>query len=973
MWKRISKVLGVISLLTLLITPGVAQVSPARMGINPTTAPWPLYVNDPTGRWVLLAMINQNHVALIPSYPIPAVFYGDSGSNVSDNCAVTAGSNIVTISNRVATDSGDWQVGQGFMCREGGPAFNAALNPSNLQAVQNGTTGSDTLNYTVAVTDANGAVSTPVSTTITNANAATNITNPVILTMTSPSRTLPGSIWKQRNGGTWQYLGTQIPIYTITLNNGGSGYTPGVYMWMASGGDCVYEPFGYITVDTTGAVTKVDVKPYWHGCATQDPSFVMPPAAGSGSGIVVTLSLTWQFMDGGESEQLGGNRITLPNWLPSTPPSGPLSGFYNTTITALSGNRITGNTYAQTTQSNQVLQHEETAAIMACLTTAALSGQPNPTCKLACGNHNVLGDLSLLTNFVAIEGASQTRNCVNVNKYGLGDIVSFSGANNRIADIRFTGYNQTDGWGVNGQHVNGTDLTNLFFDHTAGGYTLSFTNDIRTRHLRGQSLWGPGYSDWDKEAGGTLQSGCCFDENDVYSNDNGSWQDGKYNTTRRGHVVNGIATVIGANDADSNVEGYGVWIDDTGVTVATNQFRANVGKTQFFQQSFDSCEFSGLNCWHIDHAWRVYLTNSISHAGYATDGVDIGRSALTVSWIGGTWSGAGQSCGNIKGGDVSIIGVSIIACGGNDGSPGVGTYPGVKLGGSAQAVQLIGNHFGDLLNNWFSYPVELDAYTFTATAYTSGQSNITMQTPNDGSVLPNMDVFDSTINRYLGQVANYIGTQLNLTAAPNFNVTPGSNDVLYFSFGHNIVQGNSLFGANSNANNYINDLSYNPTNRLGMNANDQEPGWQWNNVQQVFAIGGAAYGSTTATAGNNGFMPGISARFNNPGSDVRMTLSNVTTVDGSSASQFLGTGVPGAYGGFEAQNNTYNEGGDPSLNIALGPGMGSLILQTQGGKYGSTTPINLAGPLQSLGTPGVTCSGAPTGSFASKNGLITHC
>jgi hypothetical protein len=43
-----------------------------------------------------------------------------------------------------------------------------------------------------------------------------------------------------------------------------------------------------------------------------------------------------------------------------------------------------------------------------------------------------------------------------------------------------------------------------------------------------------------------------------------------------------------------------------------------------------------------------------------------------------------------------------------------------------------------------------------------------------------------------------------------------------------------------------------------------------------------------------------------------------------------------------------------------------------GGDEGAGT-LNLAGAYYQAGTVGVTCSGPPTASFASKLGIVTHC
>jgi hypothetical protein len=949
----------------------LAQTQPATIRVDPTKAPEPVSILDSSGNWAAMGTIDPTAHAFNPLanwFLIPPGFggipeavqtwytrtlssasYGDSDSTASDQCTTTAGSNVITLTDLPPTSSGDWKIGEGVLCHAAGPSFDATKRASNFQ-VSGAGSGSYTVEYAVTAFDQNNGYSTSLYATLTGV-AAIKSNNPAILTATEPSRTLPIGIYRQiTNGGVtgpWQWIGTATPTYSVALSSGGSGYTPGAYMWMASGGDCLYEPFGYLTVNASGVVSTISVTPYWHGCATVDPTFVMPPAAGAGSGVAVTMALGWQFVDGGVGITDTTKLPAQPNWVPSTPPVADTPGYLTGLVTAVNGNRLTiSNNAGQTVVST--IRHEETVAVQNCLNAAALTGQPQTACALACGGtHNIAGNLIFNGPGTGLVGQSPTRMCPQISKYGAGDTLTNPAYNNTfLAYLRFLGTNSTSGWGFISKAPPGVAVATLQLDtidfvNMAGGYSAAQVNGFRARHVYGAKLWGYSYSDFDNEGGASLsQIGCCYWADDLYSNDDYSRPDNEGGVSHRGVVWNGVATIQGTSAANSNAEGYGQWDDSTRVALSSNQ-SALSGQQAFFQRSFDSCENSPLeSCFHVNHATQFFETNATVAGG--TNGLFIGQSVASWSWIGGFIRNTRASCADIWGSAGSVVGVGLDGCGDQPGGT-IGANPGLKLEPTAFNDAVSANHFGTLLQSAvMSYPIELESVQFAANGPLNGTVNITMATPNDGSVLPGMNAFDITTMHNLNTVLTYNGTALVLTAPPRGVGSTTSADVIAFSFGQSSVVGNNLAGATPASQDTVHDLSFNPTNRIGMNPGDTVPGWHWNNAQSLFAIG------PTASYANNGSEPGLNIRFENDGADVRFDIVNASTAAQSTATLFFGTNIAGEFGSIGASNNAAGAG-QPTMSLSAGPANGAVVVAAQGGYYGFGTPVQIEPYILPLG------------------------
>jgi hypothetical protein len=72
------------------------------------------------------------------------------------------------------------------------------------------------------------------------------------------------------------------------------------------------------------------------------------------------------------------------------------------------------------------------------------------------------------------------------------------------------------------------------------------------------------------------------------------------------------------------------------------------------------------------------------------------------------------------------------------------------------------------------------------------------------------------------------------------------------------------------------------------------------------------------------------------------------------------------YGSNFTTVESYAQATNPTIGIGTAVATALNI-----GNSGSTT--NLIGAIQAGGTAGLTCSGTPTSSFATKNGIVTHC
>ena len=147
---------------------------------------------------------------------------------------------------------GDFQVGQDARTRDAGPSYSAGA-PTNLVAVQNGTTGAVSCVYNVSNDDGAGGLSAGVSVVVSNANATLTTANYIRLTYTPPVNQDPGVIYRNCGAGE-TFVGVAQPRIVATMT-AGSGYTNGMYIWTATGGGCAVEPQGWIAVGGPGEVS----------------------------------------------------------------------------------------------------------------------------------------------------------------------------------------------------------------------------------------------------------------------------------------------------------------------------------------------------------------------------------------------------------------------------------------------------------------------------------------------------------------------------------------------------------------------------------------------------------------------------------------------------------------------------------------------------------------------------------------------
>lgn len=152
---------------------------------------------------------------------------------------------------------------------------------------------------------------------------------------------------------------------------------------------------------------------------------------------------------------------------------------------------------------------------------------------------------------------------------------------------------------------------------------------------------------------------------------------------------------------------------------------------------------------------------------------------------------------------------------------------------------------------------------------------------------------------------------------------------------------------------------------------------------QAVAADGAFGGITVNTFGNTGNQPHFTGTIAFGTAASPLTVSSTVPVnsligrawDGAAYGNVanidintIGAISPSDYGGYitlrtvSAGATTLTE----RMRIGAGIGIGLTTLQGAG-------TLNISGAYYSNGTAGVTCSGSPTGSFASTNGIVTHC
>jgi hypothetical protein len=90
--------------------------------------------------------------------------------------------------------------------------------------------------------------------------------------------------------------------------------------------------------------------------------------------------------------------------------------------------------------------------------------------------------------------------------------------------------------------------------------------------------------------------------------------------------------------------------------------------------------------------------------------------------------------------------------------------------------------------------------------------------------------------------------------------------------------------------------------------------------------------------------------------------ANWSTSDNSAYITF-GTTPTGMTSTARAERMRITAGGQ----IGIGTTVPGYLLDVQGGQ------VNASGGFVAAGTAGVTCSGAPTASFAVTGGIVTHC
>jgi hypothetical protein len=587
---------------------------------------------------------------------------------------------------------------------------------------QNGTVGSTSIQYALAAADSKGGIPAVQMVTLSNGNAAQNYVNSVQITGTPFSATRPVVVWKNVADAGWKYIGAWEPIWNATVIAGGRGYKPGWWNFRTTGGGCSTPVTGQLLISPEGSLQTVNAHPWWSRC-TSTPTLLMPPKAGAGTGAAATFAPGIRIVDTGVS--LG---LVKPDWIPALPPEARTNQWLVSKIIGLSGNVATLATAAATTVSNATAYHDDTAALQDAIDAAGSAGRE---VFFPSGTYLITSSLVVNKNFVSLVGEGNGRS-VNLISYGNFDDIIWRGADQLVGNgqrnILHINRHKTGGWGDYVSNVTHLSFFNVGYDHAPGGLFVDRNNDVRLDHLRGYNLWGPGYSDYlFVGEGGASGIGCCIYMNDLYANDNGHWPDNVGGDTRRGIALDGQATISGAANAVSNVEGYGYWVGD------------NSGNgTQFIQMSFGGSEFSVLNGIYLSECINCFFTDYAVHgAGNGTSNLWVGPNTNKVQYRGGFLTGASGPGAELYGVNGILTGVSIAGNSAANRQGSYGTRCGVDVGGWNTTIS--GNTIGDPQTAaWQACPVAIRAGAlFTSVVGNSFGGNVSTAVQNDSTSTSN--------------------------------------------------------------------------------------------------------------------------------------------------------------------------------------------------------------------------------------------
>jgi len=142
--------------------------------------------------------------------------FGASGSSQSTTGSISAGSNVLTLTNAI-----DFQGGQGISIANAGPLPTISA-PGAPTVTATGTTGTTTWAYAVAALDGKGGetAASPV-TTITNGNATLSSTNYNAISWTAVSGAAGYAVYRTTAGGTPNTTGLIAVVNGTSLNDTG--------------------------------------------------------------------------------------------------------------------------------------------------------------------------------------------------------------------------------------------------------------------------------------------------------------------------------------------------------------------------------------------------------------------------------------------------------------------------------------------------------------------------------------------------------------------------------------------------------------------------------------------------------------------------------------------------------------------------------------------------------------------------------
>jgi hypothetical protein len=620
------------------------------------------------------------------SNPFNVANYGASGSGASTVCSTKAGSTAMTLG-----VGHDFKAGYGIRCLGAGP-ISMAAPVANLAAVQNGTTGSTSIEYALATTDDHGGLSAAQMVTVSNANATQDYRNNVQISGTPSSTTAAIVVWKNVADAGWNYIGAWEPVWTATIVAGGSGYTPGWWSFRTEGGGCGTPLVGQLLINSNGELEQVKVASWWSRC-TSPPTLIMPAKAGVGSGAAATFGAGIRIFDTGIQ-----GRLIKPDWVQPSPPGAATHQWFVAKIDSLTRNAAHLDSAAASTTNNVAAYHDDTTALQAAIDAAGSAGRE---VYFSRGDYLISSSLHVTRNFVGLIGEGNGRS-VNLLSYGNFDDIVWKGAGQLVGNaeqnILHVSYHKVGGWGDYVSNVSHFTMFNVGYDHAPGGLYIDRNNDVRLDHLRGYTLWGPGYSDYLFVGGGGASGiGCCIQMNDVYANDAAQWDTNQGGDTRRGMAFDGQATILGQMNAVSNVEGYGLWFGDSATGVGT----------QFVQMQNGGSEFSVLASLYLRDCTFCYFTDYNLHgAGNGASNLWVGVNSKHVGMKGGFLTGASAAGAELYGVGGMITGVSIA---GNSAANRQGTFGercGVDIGGYNNSIS--GNTIGDPdTASWQACPVAI--------------------------------------------------------------------------------------------------------------------------------------------------------------------------------------------------------------------------------------------------------------------------